>query len=89
MPFNRLQQRLNRKTPAKSHLRDYPAFVRVYDMLFDGAEDIRDLPLADRRQRLEGWIAAWRRAPRHFGNPALRRLADLARLRRGRRDPRP
>ena len=57
MPFNRLQQRLNRKTPAKSHLRDYPAFVRVYDMLFDGAEDIRDLPLADRRQRLESWIA--------------------------------
>ena len=57
MPFNRLQQRLNRKTPAKSHLRDYPAFVRVYDMLFDGAEDIRDLPLAERRQRLEGWIA--------------------------------
>ena len=57
LPFNHLQQRLNRKTPAKSHLRDYPAFVRVYDMLFDGAEDIRDLPLAARRQRLESWIA--------------------------------
>ena len=58
MPFNRLQQRLNRKTPAKSHLRDCPAFVRVYDMLFDGTEDIRDLPLARRRQRLEAWIAS-------------------------------
>ena len=57
LPFNHLQQRLNRKTPAKSHLRDYPAFVRVYDMLFDGPEDIRDLPLAARRQRLESWIA--------------------------------
>ena len=59
MPFNHLQQRLNRKTPAKTHLRDYPAFVRVYDMLFDGEEDIRDLPLTDRRARLEAWMAAY------------------------------
>jgi len=57
MNFNHLQQRLNRKTPAKSHIRDYPAFVRVYDMLFDGEEDIRDLPLVDRRRRLEAWMA--------------------------------
>ena len=58
MPFNHLQQRLNRKTPAKTHLRDYPAFVRVYDMLFDGEDDIRDLPLAARRARLEAWMTA-------------------------------
>ena len=58
MPFNHLQQRLNRKTPAKTHLRDYPAFVRVYDMLFDGEDDIRDLPLAARRARLEAWMPA-------------------------------
>ena len=42
LAFNSLQQRLNRKTPAKTHLRDLPAFVRVYDMLFDGDEDLRD-----------------------------------------------
>jgi len=57
MPFNNLQQRLNRKTPAKTHLRDYPAFVRVYDMLFDGEDDIRELPLVERRARLEAWMA--------------------------------
>ena len=57
MPFNNLQQRLNRKTPAKTHLRDYPAFVRVYDMLFDKEDDIRDLPLVERRARLESWMA--------------------------------
>ena len=57
MNFNHLQQRLNRKTPAKSHIRDYPAFVRGYDMLFDVEEDIRDLPLVDRRRRLEAWMA--------------------------------
>ncbi|MBU75289.1 MAG: ATP-dependent DNA ligase [Rhodospirillaceae bacterium] len=51
-PFNRLQQRLNRKQAAKTHLRDLPAFVRVYDMLFDGDTDIRSLPITERRDRL-------------------------------------
>ena len=57
LAFNCLQQRLNRKTPAKTHLGDYPAFVRVYDMLFEGSADLRDLPLAARRTRLEAWMA--------------------------------
>ena len=30
MPFNNLQQRLNRKKVAASHLKEYPAFIRVY-----------------------------------------------------------
>lgn len=58
LPFNDLQQRLNRKTVIKKHLADYPAFIRVYDMLFDGLEDIRHLPLSQRRERLERWHAA-------------------------------
>ncbi len=57
MDFNCLQQRLNRKTVVKKHLQEYPAFVRVYDMLFDGKNDIRDLTLLDRRQRLEQWFS--------------------------------
>lgn len=56
LPFNYLQQRLNRKTVIKKHLSEYPAFVRVYDMLFDGQEDIRDLPLTERRKKLENWF---------------------------------
>jgi ATP-dependent DNA ligase len=55
--FNDLQQRLNRKTPSAKTLRDYPAAVRLYDMLRDGAEDLRGLPFAERRQRLEDWYA--------------------------------
>ena len=35
---------------------DYPAFVRLYDMLFDGEEDLRSLPWADRRARLEAFV---------------------------------
>ena len=56
-PFNDLQQRLNRKTVTGKMLRDYPAFVRLYDILIDDGEDVRPLPFADRRQRLEAWHA--------------------------------
>ena len=56
MAFNCLQQRLNRKKVVKKHLNEYPAFVRVYDILFDGNSDIRDQALAHRRQHLEQWF---------------------------------
>src|SRR5437588_303911 len=52
-PFNQLQQRLNRKSPDQKMLRDYPAGVRLYDILREGAEDLRPLPLRERRRRLE------------------------------------
>ncbi len=51
--FNALQQRLGRKTVSAKMLADYPAFVRVYDILFDGTEDLRALPWTERRKRLE------------------------------------
>ena len=55
-PFNDLQQRLNRKVATPKLLADHPAFVRVYDMLFDGAENVRALPWTERRARLELWL---------------------------------
>ncbi len=51
--FNALQQRLGRKTVSTKMLGDYPAFVRLYDILFDGTEDLRALPWTVRRERLE------------------------------------
>ncbi len=57
-PFADLQQRLNRKAPGAKMLRDFPVHVRVYDLLFDGAEDLRTHPFDDRRARLEAWVAA-------------------------------
>jgi DNA ligase 1 len=56
-PFADLQQRLNRKQVSARMLRDFPAGVRLYDMLFDGAEDVRPLPFDARRARLEAWFA--------------------------------
>ena len=54
-PFNDLQQRLNRKAPGEKMLRDYPAAVRLYDILREGGEDLRGQPFAARRRRLEAW----------------------------------
>lgn len=54
-PFNDLQQRLNRKTLTAAMLKEFPAWVRLYDILFDGAEDLRPLPFTERRARLERW----------------------------------
>ena len=42
--FNALQQRLGRKNVSQKMLGAYPAFVRLYDILFDGDEDLRELP---------------------------------------------
>ena len=55
--FNALQQRLGRKTVSAKMLGQYPAFVRLYDILFDGQEDLRSLPWTDRRTRLERFAA--------------------------------
>ena len=55
--FNALQQRLGRKNVSAAIQSRYPAFVRLYDILFDGNEDLRDLPWEDRRNRLESFVA--------------------------------
>jgi DNA ligase-1 len=56
--FNALQQRLGRKIVSAKMLADSPAFVRLYDILFDGAEDLRELPWTARRRRLETFATA-------------------------------
>jgi len=48
-----LQQRLGRKVVSRNMLKDYPAFVRLYDLLLLDGEDLRELPWDARRRRLE------------------------------------
>ncbi|MGO4566132.1 cisplatin damage response ATP-dependent DNA ligase [Rhizobium sp. 2YAF20] len=50
--FSDLQQRLNRKTVNARMLEEYPAFIRAYDLLFDGEVDVRAKGFIDRRSRL-------------------------------------
>jgi DNA ligase-1 len=55
--FGDLQQRLNRKNPDPKTIVKFPAGIRAYDLLMDGEEDLRALPFAERRKRLEAFIA--------------------------------
>ena len=67
-------------------LRDYPAFVHLYDILFDGQEDLRSLPFLARRERLETFFA--RERPALMDVSPLVPVAtaeDLDRLRQGAR----
>ncbi len=85
--FNALQQRLGRKQVSARALADYPAFVRLYDVLFDGAEDVRALPWTERRARLEALVP--RLDPQRFDLSALIEadsFDELEQLRAGARD---
>jgi DNA ligase-1 len=54
--FNVLQQRLNRKVVSPKLLKDYPIHLRAYDLLGEGDSDLRELPFAERRARLEAFV---------------------------------
>jgi DNA ligase-1 len=85
--FNALQQRLGRKLVSPRMLADYPAFVRLYDILFDGAEDLRPLPWTERRARLEQFVP--RLDPARFDLSALIEATSfeaLEEIRAGARD---
>ena len=56
--FGDLQQRLNRKTVDARSLAAWPAAIRAYDLLAEGSEDLRSLPFAERRRRLEALVAS-------------------------------
>lgn len=55
--FNDLQQRLNRKNVTLRLLKEYPAFIRLYDILMVSGEDVRVLPYRERRERLSKWYS--------------------------------
>ncbi|WP_047307701.1 ATP-dependent DNA ligase, partial [Rhodopseudomonas palustris] len=83
--FNVLQQRLNRKSVTPKLTNDYPIHLRAYDLLGDGDEDLRTLPFAERRTRLETFIA-------RLGDPKVDlspmvAFDDWDGLRAARRDP--
>lgn len=85
--FNALQQRLGRKVVSAKMLAEFPAFVRLYDILVDGTEDVRTLAWTDRRARLEAFVPAL--DPDRFDLSQLIDAADftaLEAIRAGARD---
>ncbi|WP_022703048.1 ATP-dependent DNA ligase [Pseudorhodobacter ferrugineus] len=57
-PFALLQKRITRKTVPKKLLADAPARFLAYDLLELSGRDLREAPLATRRQALDTMIAA-------------------------------
>jgi DNA ligase-1 len=85
--FNALQQRLGRKVVSKKMLADYPAFVRVYDLLAVDGNDLRGMPWTERRRQLEAFVP--RLADSHFDLSQVIDASDfddLAERRAGARD---
>jgi DNA ligase-1 len=85
--FNALQQRLGRKTVSARMLADYPAFVRLYDVLILDGEDLRDLPWEQRRAYLEALMPRLP-AERFDLSPVVEaeHFEELAEVRAGARD---
>jgi DNA ligase-1 len=87
-PFATLQTRLNRKTVSAKMIAGAPAFLRAYDLLVDGATDLRERPFAERRVRLRDLVATL--DPARFDLSAelpFDSFDDLARLRAAPPDP--
>ena len=87
--FSDLQQRLNRKTVTAKHMDSFPAFIRAYDCLFDGGEDLRAQPFV-RTARTAGGLVAGSRSRRHrpVAAPFLRERRGTRGAARGRRPSR-
>ena len=85
--FNALQQRLGRKSVSNAMLADYPAFVRLYDLLIENGEDLRERPWDQRRARLEA-LAARLDATRFDISPVIpaRDFDELSEIRARARD---
>jgi DNA ligase-1 len=73
-PFGDLQQRLNRKTVSARQIARFPAVLRLYDLLRDGAEDLRPAGFEDRRARLETFAGTL--DPERFDVSPLLSFAD-------------
>ncbi len=78
--FNALQQRLGRKSVSGKMLKEYPAFVRLYDVLLLEGKDWREHPWKSRRATLEALMP--RLPASHFDLSALVEAEDFAALAR-------
>jgi DNA ligase-1 len=68
IPFTALQQRIGRKRVTVEMQRQIPVAFMAFDVLYVGGNLLLDLPLAERRQRLEALIGQHGTAARISGN---------------------
>lgn len=60
LPFSALQTRIGRKNISKKQLNEAPVGFIAYDLIEENGEDIRELPMQERRARLENLLATTR-----------------------------
>lgn len=58
LPFAQMQRRIGRKTLGRKILTEVPIVLIAYDLLEEAGQDIRALPLAERRRRLAELVAS-------------------------------
>jgi ATP-dependent DNA ligase len=56
LPFSALQQRIGRQKQVAQMARQVPVVFMAYDLLEEGGLDIRDVPLHERRRRLDALL---------------------------------
>ncbi len=86
LPFAALQRRIGRKKLGPRILREVPVALMAFDLLEHGGEDIRHLPLTERRARLEVLLAS--QAGGRIRTSPLVDVHDAAELGRLREDAR-
>jgi DNA ligase 1 len=79
LPFAQLQRRIGRKVLTRKVLDEVPVALLAYDLLEQAGEDLRPLPLAERRARLEALLGATPSAGHLSLSPAVQ-AADWAGL---------
>ena len=88
MPFSALQQRIGRVKQVAQMVKTVPVVFMTYDILEQDGEDIRQLPLAERRGRLSAMLADTASVLRLSPTVDGRTWDELARLRTESRDRR-
>jgi DNA ligase-1 len=71
LPFAQLQRRIGRKTLSRKILIEVPVVLVAYDLLEESGEDLRSLPLTERRGRLRSLLARTPSAGRLALSPAV------------------
>ena len=71
LPFAQLQRRIGHTTPGRKILTEVPVVLVAYDLLEEAGQDLRDLPLARRRERLLALLARTPSAGRLVSSPEV------------------
>lgn len=84
--FNDLQKRLNRKAPSQAFQQQYTPIIHLFDILFSEEEDLRSLPLKQRRKVLENWVlsnpSSYLDLSEVVGFQSIKELQDIFKLNR-------